>query len=394
MATKEERRRSRTYNFSAGPATLPTSVLEQAAQETLNWNGTGMSVMEMSHRGKDFISILHKAEKDLRQLLNVSDGYKVMFLQGGGMGMFASVPLNLLGDKTTADYLVTGNWSAKAAAEAKMYCDVNIVADATDSGFTTVPERSTWKTNPSAAYLHYCDNETVHGVEFPADYFAREANKVDVPVVVDMSSNFFSRPVDVSQYAVVYGGAQKNVGIAGLTIGIVRDDMLTVKDRKGGNNWKDFIPSVFDWKKMVENESCLNTPPVYAIYMAGLCFDWLLKIGGLDEIGRRNERKSEKLYAFLDQSKLYRAPVTNEFRSRMNVDFRVRAVGSDGGDDKTWDTALEAQLVKEAEARGLLNLKGYRTVGGMRASLYNALPEEAIDELTTFLSEFEDKHLH
>jgi len=394
MASVPSRRRSRTYNFSAGPATLPTAVLDQASRELLNWNGTGMSVMEMSHRGKDFISILHKAEKDLRRLLGVGEDYKVMFLQGGGMGMFSSVPLNLLGDKTSADYLVTGNWSAKAAAEAKKYCDVAIVADAASNGFTAVPDRSTWKTNPDAAFFHYCDNETVHGVEFPLDYFANEANKVDVPVVADMSSNFFSRPVDISSYAVIYGGAQKNVGIAGLTIGIVRNDMLDVKDRKGGNNWKSFLPSVFDWKKMIENESCLNTPPVYAIYIAGLCFDWLLGMGGLEEVGRRNEAKSEKLYRFLDQSKLYCAPVAKEFRSRMNVDFRVRASEEGGGSEgATWNTGLEARLVKEAEERGLLNLKGYRTVGGMRASLYNALPEEGVDQLVTFLSEFEEAHL-
>jgi phosphoserine aminotransferase len=402
------RNRAHTFNFGAGPATLPDAVLRKAQEELLNWRDSGMSVMEMSHRGAEFISILRQTEMSLRRLLHVPESYKVLFLQGGGMGAFASVPLNLLGNKTTADYLITGAWSARAANEARKYCSVNVVADTADSDYTRLPERATWKLNNQAAYFHYCDNETVHGVEFPQDFFSKAENGVEVPIVADMSSNYFSRPVDVSKYAVIYGGAQKNVGIAGLTIVLAREDMLAINDQQG-SKWKDFVPSVMDWKKMSENESCLNTPPAYSIYLAGLCFDWMLDEGGIEVIGERNLRKSAKLYAALEQSDFYYLPVMKEARSRMNVVFRIlvkedreivrkrkeqsEGMSSDCGSVKLrWDEKLETKFAKEAEGRGLLSLKGYRTVGGMRASLYNAMTEEGVDRLIEFLAEFEAKN--
>ncbi|KAL6068469.1 Aminotransferase class V domain [Balamuthia mandrillaris] len=395
------RDRAKTFNFSAGPATLPTEVLERASAELLNWRGSGMSVMEMSHRGKEFISILHQAEADLRELLDLPSNYKVLFLQGGATAQFAAIPLNMLANKDSADYLVTGNWSDKAFFEAKLYFKPNMVMSDLPK-FTTVPERDTWFCNPDAAYFHYCDNETVHGIEFPADYFAQPENKVSVPLVADMSSNFCSRPFDITPYSVIYAGAQKNIGIAGLTVVIVREDVLSDEEGDSRKSERHLCPTILDWQLYADNESCLNTPSCYAIYMAGLCFRWLLdqakkeeqgegsssssskKRSPLEWIGRRNERKSKRLYDFLDQSKLFRCRVQDKrYRSRMNVTFGF-AHGA--------DPELEALLVKEAEGRLLLGLKGYRTLGGFRASLYNAMTEEGVERLVAFLKEFEQKH--
>jgi phosphoserine aminotransferase len=302
---------SRVYNFSAGPAALPTEVLEQAQAEMLDWNGSGMSVMEMSHRGKDYMSIAAKAETDLRQLMSIPDNYKVLFLQGGASSQFAMVPINLLNGpdgkkRESADYMLTGQWSKKAVTEAKRYCDVNLVADTTDSKFTTVPDAASLKFDPDAAYVHYTPNETIVGVEFP--YIPDTG---DVPLVADMSSNILSRQIDVSKFGVIYAGAQKNIGPAGLTIVIVREDLI------GQAN--PAMPVMFDYKTFADNESMYNTPPTYSWYFAGLVFDWALKLGGIEAIEKTNQRKAQKLYQAIDDSDFYRNPVAENCRSRMNT---------------------------------------------------------------------------
>ena len=299
---------SRVYNFSAGPAALPTEVLEQAQAEMLDWNGTGMSVMEMSHRGKAFMSIAAKAEADLRELMSIPDNYKVLFMQGGASSQFAMVPINLLGDKKSADYLLTGQWSKKAVSEAKRFCDVNVVADTSDSKFTTVPDAADLQFDSDAAYVHYTPNETIVGVEFP---YVPETG--DIPLVADMSSNILSRQIDVSRYGVIYAGAQKNIGPAGLTIVIVREDLI------GKAN--PAMPVMFDYKTASENESMYNTPPTYGWYIAGLVFDYLLKKGGIAAMEEVNRRKAEKLYAAIDESAFYSNPVEVSCRSWMNVPF-------------------------------------------------------------------------
>lgn len=355
---------SRCFNFSAGPAMLPVEVLQRAQQEMLDWNGSGMSVMEMSHRGKEFMSIAEKAEADLRELLSIPDDYAVLFLQGGASAQFAMVPMNLLRGKNKADYINTGAWSKKAIAEAKHYCEVNVAASSEAEKFTTVPAFDTWNLQKDAAYLHYTPNETIGGVEF---HWVPDAG--GVPLVVDMSSTILSRPIDVTKFGCIYAGAQKNIGPAGLTLVIVRKDLLG--QTLGGT------PSIFDYQKLAENGSMLNTPPTYAWYLAGLVFEWLKQKGGLAGMAAINERKAQKLYDVIDQSSFYHNPVDPACRSWMNVPFTLA------------NADLDKLFLEQAGARGLKTLKGHRSVGGMRASIYNAMPEEGIDALITFMQEFE-----
>lgn len=343
---------------------LPTAVIERAQQEMLEWNGSGMSVMEMSHRGKEYMSIATKAEKDLREVMSIPDNYKVLFLQGGASSQFAMIPLNLLGDKNSADYINTGMWSKKAIAEAKRYCSVNIAADTSDNGFTTVPTQAELRLNPDAAYVHYTPNETIGGVEF--DYIP-ETN--GVPLIADMSSTILSRPIDVSKFAMIYAGAQKNIGPAGLAIVIIRDDLLG----KAAEN----TPAMFNYEIHASNGSMYNTPPTYSWYMAGLVFEWIKEQGGLEAIGAVNKRKAEKIYAVIDSSDFYGSPVAKNGRSWMNVPFTLA------------NSDLDADFLAGAAEKGLITLKGHRSVGGMRASIYNAMPEEGVDALVAYMQEFE-----
>jgi len=355
---------TRVFNFSAGPAVLPEEVLRQAASEMLDWHGSGMSVMEMSHRGKEFIAIAEEAEALLRELLAIPANYKVLFLQGGATLQFAMVPMNLLGGKKRADYVNTGEWSKKAIKEAKAFCDVNVAASAESGNFTFVPEQSTWKLTPDAAYVHVCTNETIGGVEF--QWVPQTGG---VPLVADMSSHILSRPVDVSKYGLIYAGAQKNIGPAGLTIVIVREDLL-------GHAPKG-TPGMLDYKVHADAQSMSNTPPTYAIYIAGLVFKWLRQQGGLAVIERKNIAKSDLLYGALDASSFYKSPVRKQDRSRMNVPFTLP------------DEKFDAPFLKGAEARGMVQLKGHRSVGGMRASMYNAMPIEGVERLVEYMREFE-----
>jgi len=352
------------FNFSAGPAVLPKEVLQRAAEEMLDWHGSGMSVMEMSHRGPEFIAIAEKAETDLRQLLGIGDDYEVLFLQGGAVGENAFVPMNLLGDRKVIDFVNTGEWSKKSIKEAKKYAQVNVAASGEDRNFTYVPARETWKLSPDAAYVHVCTNETIGGVEY---HWTPEVGAV--PLVADMSSHILSRPVDVSKYGVIYAGAQKNAGPAGLTIVIVRKALL---DRA-----LPITPSAFHWQEQAEADSMLNTPPTYSVYIAGLVFEWLLAQGGLKAIEQRNVAKAKLLYDYLDGSAFYFNPVRKEDRSRMNIPFKLR------------DESLDGAFLKGAQARGLLQLKGHRSVGGMRASIYNAMPIEGVQALVDYMREFE-----
>jgi len=355
---------ARKFNFSAGPAMLPTAVMERAQQEMLDWNGSGMSVMEMSHRGKEYMSIATKAEKDLREVMSIPDNYKVLFLQGGASAQFAMVPLNLLGDKQSADYINTGIWSKKAIAEAKRYCSVNIVADTSDNGFTTVPTQAELKLNPDAAYVHYTPNETIGGVEF--DYIPDTG---DVPLVADMSSTILSRPIDVSKFGVIYAGSQKNIGPAGLAIVIIREDLL--------GKAAVSTPAMFNYKTHADNGSMYNTPATYSWYMAGLVFEWLKEQGGLTAMGALNKRKADKLYAVIDHSDFYANPVATNARSWMNVTFTLA------------DPGLDTSFLAGAAEREMITLKGHRSVGGMRASIYNAMPEEGVNALVAYMREFE-----
>ena len=355
---------ARIFNFSAGPAVLPEEVLSRAGDEMLDWHGSGMCVMEMSHRGKEFMSIAAEAEKDLRELLAIPNNYKVLFLQGGATLQFAQIPMNLLHGKGRADYVNSGEWSKKAIKEAKAYCEVHIAASSEDRKFTYAPKN--FSVRKDAAYLHVCTNETIGGVE----YF--DLPKVEIPLVADMSSHFLSRPIDVSKFGLIYAGAQKNAGPAGLTFVIVRDDLIG-KPEKG-------TPTVMDYKAQADADSMLNTCPTYAIYVAGLVFKWLKGIGGLKEMEKRNTAKAKLLYDYLDSSKFFHNPVAKEDRSRMNVPFTLK------------DEKLDAQFLKGAEERGMLQLKGHRSVGGMRASIYNAMPIEGVQRLVEYLREFEKKH--
>jgi phosphoserine aminotransferase len=357
----------RVFNFSAGPAVLPEAVLRKAAAEMLDWHGSGMSVMEMSHRGKEFVGIAAKAESDLRALLSIPANYKVLFLQGGAIAENALVPMNLLAGKTAADYINTGEWSKKSIKEAKKYCAVNVAASAEDRNFTYVPPRETWKLDAAAAYVHVCTNETIGGVEYQWT-----PDTGAVPLVADMSSHILSRAIDVAKYGVIYGGAQKNAGTAGLTLVIVRDDLL---DRA-----LPITPSAFHWKEQAANDSMVNTPPTYAIYVAGLVFEWLLAQGGVAAIESRNIAKAKLVYDCLDRSEFYQTAVRKEDRSRMNVPFKLR------------DASLDEAFLKGAKERGMVQLKGHRAVGGMRASIYNAMPIEGVQTLVSYLEDFEREH--
>jgi phosphoserine aminotransferase len=358
---------TRIYNFSAGPAVLPEPVLEQAAAEMLDWRGSGMSVMEMSHRGKEFIDIHARAEADLRELMAIPADYKVLFLQGGAAGQFALVPMNLLRGRQAADYVCTGEWSKKAIAEAKKYCRVNIAATSEDGNFSYVPKRAQWKLDPQAAYVHITSNETIGGVEF---HWVPETG--DVPLVSDMSSHILSRPMEVGRYGLIYAGAQKNIGPAGLTIVIVREDLT--------GQALPTTPSVFDYKTQAAADSMHNTPATYAIYIAGLVFQWLKKLGGLQKMAEINAAKARLVYDYLDQTEFYHSPVAKEDRSLMNIPFTLR------------NSTLDGEFLKQAERNGLTQLKGHRSVGGMRASIYNAMPLEGVKKLVEYMREFERSH--
>lgn len=355
---------TKIYNFAAGPAVLPSEVLQQVQAELLDWRGAGMSVMEMSHRGKEFMGIAAEAEADLRDLMGIPASYKVLFLQGGGSAQFGMIPMNLLRGKKTADYLNTGEWSKKAISEAKKYCEVNVVASSADKNFSYAPTQDQWKLNPDAAYVHYCSNETIGGVEI---FWTPDVGQV--PLVADMSSHILSRPIDVSKYALIYAGAQKNIGPAGLAIVIVREDLI--------GETLPGTPSMYDYKIHADNESMYNTPPTFAIYVAGLVFKWLKAKGGLSVMEKTNIEKANLIYDYLDKTDFYGSPTAKENRSRMNIPFTLK------------NEALDEEFLKQAKARGLVQLKGHRSVGGMRASIYNAMPIEGVRLLVDFMKDFE-----
>lgn len=357
---------STIYNFSAGPAVLPKSVLEQARDEMVDWHGSGMSIMEMSHRGKDFTAIAHQAEADLRELLAIPENYKVLFLQGGATAQFAMVPMNLLRGKTSADYIDTGIWSEKAIKEARRYAQVNVAASSVDQAYTYAPAQNVWQLDSNAAYVHYTPNETIGGVEF---HWMPEVG--DVPLVADMSSNILSKPIDVSRFGVIYAGAQKNIGPAGLTIAIVREDLMGEAMPR--------TPTLYDYKVQADNGSMYNTPPTYAIYIAGLVFQLLKREGGLAAMEQRNITKAKLLYDYLDASDFYHNPVAPEGRSRMNVPFTLQ------------NPALDGAFLWGAQQQGLLQLKGHALVGGMRASIYNAMPLEGVQALVNYMQDFVKK---
>ena len=358
---------TRVFNFSAGPAALPESVLQTAAAEMLDWHGSGMSVMEMSHRGKEFISIADEAEALLRELLAIPANYKVLFMQGGAIAENAIVPMNMLRGKASADYIDTGEWSKKSIKEAQKYGRVNVAASAKAGGYTSIPPRAEWQLDPEAAYVHICSNETIGGVEY---HFTPDVGSV--PLVADMSSDILSRPVDVSKFGLIYGGAQKNIGPAGLTIVIVRDDLI--------GHALPATPSAFDYKIVADNDSMYNTPPTYAIYIAGLVFKWIKAQGGLAAMATHNAAKAALLYDYLDASHFFSCPVARDCRSLMNVPFRLK------------DDALDDAFLKGAQARGMVQLKGHRSVGGMRASIYNAMPIKGVQALVAYMAEFEAQH--
>jgi phosphoserine aminotransferase len=356
---------SRIFNFSAGPAMLPAEVLSRAGDEMLDWRGSGMSVMEMSHRGPEFIAIAAEAEADLRSLAAIPQHYKVLFLQGGATLQFAQIPMNLLRGKGKADYVLTGEWSKKAIKEAKSHCDVAIAASSEDRNFTYAPKQ--WKVRPDAAYVHYCSNETIGGVEYHCVPYAGS-----VPLVADASSHFLSRPLEVEKHGLIYAGAQKNAGPAGLTFVIVRDDLIGAA-AKG-------TPTVMDYKLQADADSMLNTPACYSMYIAGLVFKWIRQQGGLAALEQRNVEKAKLLYDFLDASSFFSNPVAKEDRSRMNVPFTLK------------DPSLDGAFLKGAEERGMVQLKGHRSVGGMRASIYNAMPLEGVQCLVDYMKDFEQKY--
>ena len=355
-----------TYNFSAGPAVLPKSVMLRAQAEMIDWHDSGMSVMEMSHRGKHYMSIIEKVESDFRSLFNVPKNYKVLFLQGGAIAQNSMVPLNLLNGKK-ANYVVSGYWSKRSYQDALPFGDMSIAASSESIGYTKAPDLKEWKIDSTASYIHFCSNETIHGVE----YFDLPSVKT-IPVVADMSSHILSRPVDISQFGVIYAGAQKNIGPAGLTIVIVRDDLLEVAS--------PLTPSVFNWKTQAENQSMINTPTTYSIYMAGLVFEWLIELGGLAAIEKQNIKKAELLYNYIDSSDFYSNPIDIKNRSRMNVPFRIQ------------NEDLHASFVTGAENLGMIGLKGHRLVGGIRASIYNAMPIEGVQALVDYMKDFEKSH--
>lgn len=357
----------RLANFCAGPASIPTAVLQKAQTEMLNWHNKGLSVMEMSHRSADYMVIAERAENQLRKLLNIPQDYQVLFLQGGASLQFSAIPLNFL--QGTADYLVTGAWSEKALKEAQRYeklslGKINLVASSQNNRFTQPPSKDDWQVSQNADYFHYCANETIHGVQI------FDPPKVNAPLIADMSSCILSEPIDVSQYAMIYAGAQKNIGPAGLVIAIIHETLLN----KSANPW---CPTLMNYRHQADKHSMSNTPPTYAWYLAGLVFDWLIDQGGLSQIQKINQQKAKLLYDTLDQSDFYQNSVDPKYRSIMNIPFTLA------------DSALDKTFLQQAEAQGLLNLKGHRDVGGMRASLYNAISLEDVKKLTTFMKEFE-----
>ncbi len=357
----------RVYNFAAGPATMPLAVLDEARSELSDWRGSGMSVMEVSHRSKDFVQVARESEARMRRLLAVPEGYRVLFLQGGATGQFAAIPMNLTGPGDRVSYVNTGSWSAKAVAEARRYATVDVVADEAATNYTTVPDQDTLRPADGAAYLHYTPNETIGGVEFG---YIPEVG--DVPLVADMSSTIMSRPVEVSRFGLIYAGAQKNLGPAGLCVVLVRDDLI--------RRSRERTPSVWDYRTMAAQESMLNTPPTFAWYLLGLTLKWLEDQGGLDAMAERNRTKAGRLYAAIDGSDFYANPVAESARSWMNVPFLLA------------DTALEPVFLEQARSVGLANLEGHRSVGGLRASLYNAMPPEGVEALIDFMKEFERSH--
>lgn len=359
---------SRIWNFSAGPAALPLAVLERAQRELLEWNGSGSSVMEQSHRGKRFIAMAAQAEADLRELMTIPDGYAVLFLQGGATQHFAQIPMNLAGEGGRADYIVSGHWGEKAASEAAPYVQVNVAASSKADSYLHLPPRASWKLDPQAAYVHYTSNETIHGVEY------HDVPEVgDVPLVADMSSNILSGPLDVSRFGLIYAGAQKNIGPAGFVVMIVRRDLLQRATRP--------MARILRYAEHAAADSMLNTPNTWGWYLAGLTFQWLKEQGGVAEMGARNRDKAELLYRTIDGSGgYYRNPIDPPARSRMNVPFTLR------------DSALDAAFLQESEAAGLMALKGHKAIGGMRASLYNAVPLEAVVALTDFMRDFARRH--
>ena len=358
---------ARVHNFCAGPAALPEAVLKQAQEDLLDFQGHGLSVMEMSHRSKEIVTIAEQAEQDLRDLMGIPDTYKVLFLQGGASSQFSMIPMNLLRGKASADYINTGQWSKKAIKEAQRFCKVNVVASSEEQSFSTVPARSEWKLNSDAAYFHYTHNETIGGVEFD------KIPQVDVPLVTDLSSTILSRPFDVSQFGLIYAGAQKNIGPAGITVVIVREDLM-------GGAATNSVPSMFDYKTHADADSMYNTPPTFAWYLAGLVFKWLKAQGGVEAMAKINQRKADKLYGMIDGSGFYANPVEPIYRSWMNVPFTLG------------DASLDSEFLKLADSNGFLNLKGHRSVGGMRASIYNAVPESSVDALIGFMKDFEQSH--
>lgn len=356
----------RAYNFCAGPAALPTAVLERAQTELADWHGRGLSIMEMSHRSDDFVGVAEKAEADLRTLLNIPSNYKVLFLQGGASLQFSAIPLNLLGAGQTADYIDTGIWSQKAIEEARRFGQVNVAASSKATGYKHVPAQAEWQLTQGAAYLHYTPNETIGGLQY--DFIPQ----VDVPLVADYSSSILSEQLDVSKFGLIYAGAQKNIGPAGLTIVIVRDDLIG-KAQSG-------IPALMDYAAQAKNGSMINTPPTFAWYLSGLVFEWLLAQGGVTAMQAVNQQKAELLYGYIDQSGFYANPIAKPNRSIMNVPFTLA------------DSSLEKAFLVESEAAGLLNLAGHRSVGGMRASIYNAVPLEGVQALVNFMQDFAKRH--
>ncbi|MDD6785637.1 MAG: 3-phosphoserine/phosphohydroxythreonine transaminase [Eggerthellales bacterium] len=357
---------ARVYNFAAGPANLPEEVLKEAAEEMLDYKGTGMSVMEMSHRSKAFDAIIKEAEQDLRDLYGISDDYAVMFLQGGASTQFAAIPMNLM-KSGKADYIVTGNWSNKAYKEAQMYGDITLVANTKDKNYTYIPDLDSLEYSDDADYLYVCWNETIHGTTY------RQIPPTKANIVADVSSCFLSEPMDISKFGVVYGGAQKNIGPAGVVVAIVRKDLISDEVMAG-------TPTMLKWKTQMENDSMYNTPPCYAIYICGKVFKWIKSIGGLEAMKERNEKKAAILYDFLDKSEMFKSTVEKKDRSLMNVPF------------VTGDDALDKEFIAAATAAGLVELKGHRSVGGMRASIYNAMPIEGVEKLVAFMEEFEKAH--
>lgn len=358
------------YNFSAGPAVLPKEVLQQAREEMLDWHGSGMSVMEMSHRGKEFMSIAERTESDFRELIGIPENYKVLFLQGGASSQFSMVPMNLLRGKIKAAYINTGQWSTKAIEEAGRYCTINVAASSADTNFTYVPAQDKWHLDPDAAYIHYTSNETIGGVEF---HWVPEIDSHSViPLVVDMSSDILSRPLDITRFGLIYAGAQKNLGPAGLTLVVVREDLLG-KPLPG-------TPTLYNYQIHAQNDSMYNTPPTYAMYITGLVFAWLKNNGGLTAMEKTNITKANLLYDLLDDSDFYHCPVAKADRSRMNIPFTLR------------NSALDNEFLKQTSNNGLIQLKGHRSVGGMRASIYNAMPVEGVAKLVAFMKEFANQH--